>query len=74
MDPDSGLLADLLSRRVVTHREMETVRAGRTFYDRNEQLLSVMRRKTESEFREFVAALARNEMKHLAAALETHPS
>jgi len=70
MDPDSGLLTRLYSKDVITHREMKNVEAGKTFYDRNEELLSVMRRKSEVKFREFVAMLRTTDMADLADVLE----
>lgn len=70
MDPDSGLLTQLYSKDVITHREKETIKAGKTFYDRNEELLSVMRRKTEAKFREFVVTLRATDMADLADILE----
>ena len=74
LDPDSGLLSELYSRDVITHRQMETVKAGRTFYDRNEELMSVMMRKSRGKFREFVAALRACNMTDLADVLELNSS
>ena len=70
MDVDSGLLAELYSKEVITDREKETVKAGKTFYDRNEELVEVMKRKTEVQFQQFVVALRAYNMTELADALE----
>lgn len=70
MDPESGLLSELYSKDVITHREFETIRAGKTSYDRNEELLNTMLRKTEVKFREFVVALRASNMAELADILE----
>jgi len=70
MDPDSGLLLELYSQEVISHREMETIKSGKTFYDRNEELLRVMRGKSEAKCQQFVAALRVAEMSHLADLLE----
>ena len=70
IDTDSGLLAELYSKDVISHREMETVRAGRTLYHRNEELLNVLRRKDEAKFQQFVAALRATSMNELADMLE----
>jgi len=70
MDPDSGLLGDLFAQEIITHREMQTVKAGKTSYDRNEELLSVMMRKNDAKFKQFVAALRAANMTDLAGSLE----
>jgi len=70
MDPDSGLLMELYSNKVINHREMETIKSGKTFYDRNEELLRVMRGKSEEKCQQFVAALRVAYMSHLADLLE----
>ena len=70
MDPDGGLLAALYSEYVITHREMETVKAGTTFYDRNEQLLNFMRGKNEGKYRQFLEMLRATGMSELADILE----
>jgi len=70
MDVDGGLLIDLYSKEVITHREMETIKAGKTFYDRNDELLGVMQRKSEAKCRQFIMALRTANMTHLAEILE----
>jgi len=70
MDLDGGLLSELYSKDVITHREMETIKTGRTSYDRNEELLNVMLRKTDVKFREFVVKVRACNMAHLAEMLE----
>jgi len=70
MDPDGGLLSELYSRKVITHREMETIKTGKTSYDRNEELLSVMTRKNEVNFQQFVSGLRAFDMTPLADILE----
>jgi len=70
MDVNSGLLTELYSKEVISNREKETIKAGKTFYDSNEELLEVMKRKTEVQFQQFVAALRAYDMTELADALE----
>lgn len=70
MEPDGGLLSELYSKDVITHREMETIKAGKTFYDRNEELLNVMLHKTEVKFQQFVVALKATNMNEIAGILE----
>jgi len=61
MDPDHGLLSDLFSAKVISHREMENIRVEKTFYDRNEYLIRTLMRKSEKDFLEFVTVLRKDE-------------
>ena len=70
MDTDSGLLAELYSKDVISHREMETIKAGTTSYDHSEELLKVLMRKDEMKFQQFVAALRTTNQNELADMLE----
>jgi len=49
---------------------METVKAGKISYHRNEELLSVVRQKSEEKFRQFIAALTATEQTELAGLLD----
>lgn len=57
IDPDSGLVGHLFSAGVVNHREMENVQAEKTLYKRNEYLLKLLMRKSESDYLKFVDVL-----------------
>jgi len=70
MDVDYGLLDELLSKDVISHREMLTVKAGKTFYHRNEELLNILMQKREDKFRQFIVALKAFDMTELAGSLE----
>jgi len=66
MDPDGGLIGNLFSARVVSHREMENIRAEKTSYDRNEYLIKLLLRKSESDILLFVEALRSTNQPHIA--------
>jgi len=68
MDPDHGLLTQLFADKVISHREMERIRAEKTFYDRNEYLIKILSRKSEKDFAKFVAIL-REEQSHVSDVL-----
>ena len=70
LDLDNGLLSELYSKEVITHREMEAIKAEKTSYDRNEKLLNILRRKSEAKFQQFIVALRATNMAELAAVLE----
>jgi len=42
IEPDFGLLDHLLSMEVLTHRQFDGVRSGRTVYERNDALLELL--------------------------------
>jgi len=66
MDADHGLLADLYSSGVIGLREMESVRAERTSFDRNEYLIKILMRKSEKNFAKFVEVLNKVGQSHIA--------
>jgi len=73
MDPDNGLLIELYSKEVISHRELETIKAGKTSYDRNDALLLIIQRKSDEKCQKFVTTLRTANMSHLAQMLEIKP-
>jgi hypothetical protein len=71
MDPDNGLLGNLFSCSLIDFREMESIRTGRTFFDKNELLLRklIQRGINEQEFGLFIKALQDSHQDHLATKL-----
>ena len=61
IDPDSGLLGDLFSTKVISHREMESIRAEKTAYDRNEYLIKILMKKSEKDFQQFLEVLSKDQ-------------
>jgi len=70
IDPDSGLLSDLFTAKVINSREMESIRTEKTFYDRNEYLIKVLSRKSDKDFMKFVEVLDK-EQSHIADILHS---
>lgn len=73
MDPDHGLLAELFSRKFFDLRQMETIKAGRTFFDRNEALLQHLLRICDDDhnFVTFLSALDKVGQRHIADILSS---
>lgn len=73
MDPDNGLLSELLSMKLVNFREMESIRARRTYCDRNECLLKTFKKKSISidNLRIFIQSLRCVRQPHLADKLSS---
>ena len=63
IEPDFGLLDQLLSMDVLTRRQLANVRSGRTVYDRNDALLDLL--ETEDQCEKFVKALQRTHQEHI---------
>jgi len=63
IEPDFGLLDQLLSLDVLTRRQLANVRSGRTVYDRNDALLDLL--ETEDQCEKFVKALQRTHQEHI---------
>jgi len=63
IEPDFGLLDQLLSLDVLTRRQMAKVRSERTVYERNDALLDLL--ETEDQCNKFVKALQRTSQQHV---------
>jgi len=63
IEPDFGLLDQLLSMDVLTRRQLANVRSERTVYDRNDALLDLL--ETEDQCEKFVKALQRTHQEHI---------
>lgn len=71
MDPDNGLLGNMFSCNLIDFREMESIRAERTFFDRNELILRklLQRAISDQEFQKFIQSLKNAGQGHIAAKL-----
>ena len=69
MDPDNGLLPALFSDNIITMREMASIKAEKTYFDRNECLLRCLLRKSDSHIRKFIDILAIDQ-RHVAGILD----
>jgi len=63
IQPDFGLLNDLLHLEVLAPRQMDDVRSERTVYRRNDALLDLLT--TEEQCRKFLNALQRTDQQHV---------
>ena len=63
IEPDFGLLDELLSLDVLTRRQYATVRSERTVFDRNDALLDLL--VSEHQCDMFVTALQRTGQRHV---------
>jgi len=63
IEPDFGLLDELLSLEVLTRRQYATVRSERTVFERNDALLDLL--VSEDQCDEFVTALQRTGQQHI---------
>jgi len=63
IEPDFGLLDQLLSLDVLTRRQLAKVRSERTVYERNDALLDLL--VTEDQCDKFVKALQRTHQEHI---------
>ena len=71
IEPDFGLLRELLCRHVLKDSERQEVRVKDTVYKRNEHLLTILRRKKSSFLgQEFLSALDRTDQTHVANWIE----
>ena len=64
IEPDFGLLDELLRLQVLNRRECARVRSERTVYERNDALLDLLT--TEEQCAKFVTALQRTHQPHVA--------
>jgi len=64
IDPDFGLLDELLSRQVLTRRQLAKVRSERTVYERNDAMLDLL--VSEDQCDHFVKALRQTSQQHVA--------
>ena len=64
VEPDFGLLDQLLSSRVLTRPELADVRSKRTVYRRNAALLDLIT--SEQQCDQLLTALRRTEQQHVA--------
>jgi len=63
IQPDFGLLNDLVDMDVVTRRQASSVRSERTVYERNDALLELLT--TENQCVKFLDALQLNDQQHV---------
>jgi len=63
IEPDFGLLDRLLATKVLTRRQIASVRAERTVYNRNDTLLDLLT--GEAQCKEFLKALQRTDQTHV---------
>jgi len=63
IEPDFGVLDELLSRGVLTRRQLARVRSERTAYERNEAMLDLL--VSEDQCDQFVAALQQTGQQHV---------
>ena len=66
IEPDFGFIDELYNRRVLKYSEKEDVFAVKTASKRNEQLLSILRRKYSFLDQDFLSALEKTDQKHVA--------
>ena len=70
MEPDFGLLDQLLASNVLTRRQIAKVRSKATVYERNDALLDLLTE--EDQCTEFVKALEQTDQKHVANYVTQH--
>jgi len=63
VEPDFGLLDQLLSLGVLTRRQLAKVRSERTVYERNDAMLDLL--VSEVQCNKFVKALQRTDQQHI---------
>jgi len=63
IEPDFGLLNELLHLHVLTKRQIASVRSERTVYDRNDALLELLT--SEEQCVKFLTALQRTDQHHV---------
>ena len=64
IEPDFGLLNQLLNNEVLSDRQCAKVRAEKTVFERNDVLLELLA--SEEQCRKFVDALERTDQQHVA--------
>jgi len=70
IEPDFGLLDQLLALDVLTLRQVADVRSERTVYRRNDVLLDLLL--TEDQCNRFLTALQRTRQQHVANLIMSH--
>jgi len=68
VDPDFGLLEELLTLEVLTRREISDVRSERTVYERNDAMLDLLT--SEDQCVKFLNALQRTGQQHVVNYIE----
>jgi len=68
VDPDFGLLGELLTLEVLTRREISDVRSERTVYERNNAMLDLLT--SEDQCVKFLNALQRTGQQHVVNYIE----
>ena len=63
VEPDFGLLDQLLSLGVLTRRQLAKVRSERTVYERNDAMLDLL--VSDVQCNKFVKALQRTDQQHI---------
>ena len=63
LEPDFGLLDELLQLNVITHRQFAKVRSERTVYERNDAVLDLLT--SEDKCTQFLEALRRTGQQHV---------
>jgi Caspase recruitment domain len=71
IEPDFGLLDELLSRRVLDDEEWQAVRAKPTVVLQNKRLLRYLRRKTPAQRQQFSCALDSTGQAHIVNWIES---
>jgi len=67
---NSGLLSTLHAKTVIDHREKELVSRQQTSYVQNQELLSMLIRKTKDHFEKFLDALDSTGQHHVRSYIE----
>ena len=63
IEPDFGLLDELVTLDVLTDRELDDVQSERTVYRRNDALLALLT--SEEQCKKFLTALHRTQQQHV---------
>jgi Caspase recruitment domain len=67
MNPDDGLLDELLAAGVITHQQDEVIRSQWTHSDRVDQLLTFVINMPDEKQEQFLVALDNNQQTHVSA-------
>jgi len=67
---NSGVLNQLLANEVINEREKERISSQATSYEQNEELLSLLKRKTKNHFDKFLHALDATGQSHIRRYIE----
>src|SRR5688572_14092325 len=73
LDPDSGLLAILYAKEVLSQREYGQVVFEKDRFVKNEILLSIISRTSVDDFKKFISALNENLQEHISKRLKQAP-